>query len=301
MSQTTWRGVYTALITPFKNDVLDEEGLRKNIRAQIAAKVNGIVPLGTTGETPTLTDQEEERIVQIAVEEAKGKVQILVGTGSNSTKKTIEKTARAKKLGADGALVVSPYYNKPTQEGIFEHYKALVNAVDLPIIVYNIPGRTASLVETTTLKRLAAMKNIVGVKEATGNISNMMDVIVDVRKERPDFSVLCGDDALTLALVSLGGDGVVSVASNLVPEWVVKMVSHALAGKQAEAQELHEKMLPLVKAIFIETNPAPIKQAMNWSGMPAGGVRLPLVELTDKSKTQLKNVLESLNLLRGSS
>ncbi len=286
-------GVYTALITPFqKNGNLDEEGLRQNIRFQIESKVAGIVALGTTGETPTLTETEEKRIIKIAIEEAKNKIQVLIGTGTNSTLKTIEKTKRARDEGADGVLIVTPYYNKPTQRGLIEHFKAIEREAQFPFLTYNVPGRSSCFIETATLKEISKLPHCLGVKDATGSISNMSEVIEAINQHNPKFQVLSGDDALTLPLISLGGTGVISVASNLIPKEVVQLVEQALWGEMLAAKALHHKLSPLFKALFCETNPIPIKQAMEWMEMPAGGVRLPLYEMSDANKQILKVALE---------
>ena len=280
----------TALVTPFNGSGIDYDGLRSNIQFQIANGISGIVPLGTTGESPTIEEDERREIVRVAVEEAKNKVPVIVGTGTNSTKSTIEHTARAKDAGADGVLIVSPYYNKPTQEGLYRHFEAVAKAADIPIIVYNIAGRTGVNIETRTLKRLSEICNIVGVKEASGSIPQIMEVITSMPR---DFAVLSGDDNLTLSTMALGGHGVISVASNIVPKKVADLVSHAASGNFEVARESHEELLPLFKALFIETNPVPVKTAMNLLGMPAGPVRLPLVEVSKENLESLKNVLRT--------
>ncbi|MBI5388776.1 4-hydroxy-tetrahydrodipicolinate synthase [Candidatus Woesearchaeota archaeon] len=292
-------GTYTALVTPFlSSGDVDYEGLRNNIRFQIAEGITGIVPLGTTGETPTLSEYEQEEIIKIAVGEGKGKVKVMVGTGSNSTHHTIENTKRAKKLGADMALIVTPYYNKPTQEGIFQHFKAVTEAVDIPVVVYNIQGRTGINIETATLKRIASLKNIIGVKEASGNINQMGDVIAEIQdKSQGKFSVLSGDDGITVPMMALGGRGVVSVVSNLLPGKVVRMVNAALSGNVAEAKKLHYEMLPLFKGAFIETNPIPVKAAMDMCGMPAGTCRLPLCAMQPENREKLKKILGQMGVL----
>ncbi|MBI5390675.1 4-hydroxy-tetrahydrodipicolinate synthase [Candidatus Woesearchaeota archaeon] len=291
-------GVYTALITPFDSDGKpDLAGLRKNIRFQIEEGVDGIVPLGTTGETPTLSDTEQEAVIRVAVAEAHGKINVMVGTGSNSTAKTIEYTQRAKALGADAALIVTPYYNKPTQEGIYQHFKAITEAVDLPILVYNIQGRSGVNIHTVTLKRIAGLRNIIGVKEASGNVEQMMEVIQQIQHQYPHFCVMSGDDGLTLPLLSLGGKGVVSVASNLVPGEVVGMVKAALAGDFAQARKKHFELLPLFKAIFVETNPIPVKESMSMVGMPSGSCRLPLCALMPENRAKLQHVLQEMHLV----
>ncbi|MBN2423027.1 4-hydroxy-tetrahydrodipicolinate synthase [Candidatus Woesearchaeota archaeon] len=291
------KGTYTALITPFKNGELDLEGLRQNIRHQIKEGISGILPLGTTGETPTLSRKEQDEIIKASVEEAHGKVPVMVGTGSNCTHHTIENTKRAKELGADIVLVVTPYYNKPTQEGIFRHFKAVVNAVDIPLVVYNIQGRTGKNIETSTLIRIAQLRNIIGVKEASGNINQMGDVIQQISSKHKSFNVMSGDDSLTLPLIALGGKGVVSVVSNLLPGKVSAMVNAGLEGDFERARELHYELLPLFKGAFIETNPIPIKEAMNMCGMAAGDYRMPMCEMLPENKEKLKKILEEMGLL----
>ncbi|PIN85622.1 MAG: 4-hydroxy-tetrahydrodipicolinate synthase [Candidatus Diapherotrites archaeon CG11_big_fil_rev_8_21_14_0_20_37_9] len=290
-------GTYTALITPFKGGEVDYDGLKKNIQFQLDNGISGILPLGTTGETPTLTSEEKDKVIQVAVEVAKGKVPIMVGTGNYSTKNTIENTLRAKELGADIALIVTPYYNKPTQEGIYLHFKAVNDAVDIPIMVYNIQGRTGKNIETSTLNKIASLKNVIGVKEASGNVGQMTDVLELVCGGHPDFNVMSGDDGLTLPLMALGGKGVVSVVSNLVPAQVVAMVDAAQKGDFEKARKLHFKLLPIFKGAFIETNPMPIKEAMNLCGMPAGGCRLPLCEMETQNREKLKQVLKEMKLI----
>ncbi len=293
-----FKGTYTALVTPFKNDEVDYEGLKNNILFQIQEGVEGIVPLGTTGETPTLSEAEQEKVIKLAVEVAKGKVKIMVGTGSNSTKHTIEKTQRAKELGADAVLIVTPYYNKPTQEGIFLHFKAISEAVHIPIVVYNIQGRSGVNIETPTLERIAKLHGIIGVKEASGNLNQMMDVINRIQTPpNPHFSVLSGDDGITVPLIAMGGRGVVSVVSNLVPGKIVAMVNAAIKGDIASARKMHYELLPLFQTAFIETNPIPIKEAMNMCGMPAGSCRLPLCDMKSENREKLKKVLQQMRII----
>jgi len=291
------QGTFTALITPFKNNEVDYKGFEENVTFQIDNGISGLLPLGTTGETPTLHEEEQKKIIQIAVRAAGGKIPVMVGTGSNSTEHTIENTKRAKQIGADLALIVTPYYNKPTQEGIFRHFKTVTEAVDIPVIVYNIKGRTGKNIETSTLKRLAGLSNIVGVKEASGDIMQMGDVIDQIKSEHPDFSVMSGDDKITLPLLALGGDGVISVISNLVPAQMIQMVKAGLKGDFEKARKMHYQLLPLIKGAFIETNPVPIKAAMEMCGKPAGGVRLPLCELKPDNKECLKTILMDMGLL----
>lgn len=290
-------GTITALVTPFIDQQLDEQGLAHNIRYQIASGVNAILLLGTTGEASTLSHDEQGRIISTSVREAKGKVPIWIGTGSYCTRQTIEKTRRAKDLGADGALVVTPYYNKPTQEGIYRHYEALANAVEMPIMLYNIPGRCGTNIETSTLLRIAALPNIVGVKEASGSIQQVGEVLHSVVKSFPDFKVFSGDDALTLPMMALGAVGVVSVVSNLVPARVVALVKAALQGDFEQARERHYQLLPLYKAAFIESNPVPIKSAMDLCNMPAGGCRLPLYRMSADNLNILRQCLLQMQLI----
>ncbi len=292
MKQNLFDGVTTALITPFLSDgSVDYEGLQQNVRFQIENGVRGLLPLGTTGETPTLNEPEKEQIVHLVVEEAKQgaiKTPVMVGVGTNSTQKTIENAKKARDWGADALLVVTPYYNKPTQDGIVAHFKAVATAVNLPIVVYNIKGRTGTNIATPTLKRIAALENVIAVKEASGDIHQMADVLT----EMPELRVYSGDDAMTFPLICLGGHGVVSVVSNLYPKLVVEMVAHALAGRVQQARELHFTLLPMFKAAFVESNPGPIKYAMGKIGLAAGPLRLPLVEINATSKAILDAVLE---------
>ena len=288
-------GLYSVLVTPFLQDEsLDEEGFRQNLRFQIEGGVDGIVILGTTGEAPTLTPQEKERLIRIAREEIKPPMPLIVGTGNYSTARTIAETVAAQDLGADIALVVTPYYNRPTQEGLFRHFEALCKAVKIPIIPYNIQGRTGQNLHTDTLKRLMTLPQIIGVKEASGNIVQMMEVLEQVLKQRPDFLVFSGDDNLTLPLISLGGHGILSVVSNLVPAAVAELVHAALSGDIAKARALHFQLLPLFRAAFIETNPIPIKAMMNHTGMPAGPCRLPLCDLMPENARRLHDLMEEM-------
>jgi 4-hydroxy-tetrahydrodipicolinate synthase len=286
------KGLYTVVITPLTpSGDLDEDGFKRNLRFQLG-KVDGIVVLGTTGEAPTLTAKEQETLIRIAREEVKGKAPLVVGTGSNSTRQTVENTAKAKELGADIALVVTPYYNKPTQEGIFLHFKEISN-VGLPFCVYNIQGRTGQNIQTDTLQRIADLPHAIGVKESSGSISQMSDVIETIGRHRPDFSVMCGDDALTLPLIALGGLGVLSVVSNLVPKPVSDLVKAALRGDFVKAQEIHYELMPIFRAAFIETNPGPIKAAMAMCGMAAGPCRLPLCAPLPENLAKLKQVIDT--------
>lgn len=288
-------GAYTVLVTPFDaNGRLDEEGLKNNIRFQLSNEIDGLVILGTTGECPTLTYTEKTRIMEIARNETDGKCHLMVGTGTYSTQQAIENTLAAEKIGADSVLVVTPYYNRPTQEGLFQHFLALSKATHLPIIIYNIQIRTGQNLQTDTLKRLAMIENIVGVKEASGSITQMMEVIENINPIRPDFSVMSGDDALTLPLVAMGGHGIYSVLSNLLPKQIKDLCHLALEGKIEDARHLHYELLPLIKGMFIETNPIPIKTAMNIAGLSAGPCRLPLWEMSKDNLEKLKNLIHSI-------
>jgi 4-hydroxy-tetrahydrodipicolinate synthase len=295
MQQLT--GTITALITPFIEDEIDEEGLIALIRDQLDQGINGILFLGSTGESATLTSEEEARILTLAHREIRGKVPILAGTGSYSTRQTIEKTKKAKDLGADIAFVVTPYYNKPTQEGIFRHFEAITQAVDLPILIYNIPGRCGTNIETKTLLRIAALPNIIGVKEASGNICQVGDVYETIVRKYPHFALFSGDDNFTLPMMALGARGVISVISNLIPRQMIEMVDAALSGDYSAARKLHFELLPLFKAVFMETNPIPIKTAMNLCGKPAGPCRLPLCEMNSNNVIALTELLKEARLL----
>lgn len=290
-------GTITALVTPFIDQQLDEAGLIQNIRRQIAAGVNGILLLGTTGEASTLSHNERERVIAMAVAEAKGKVTIWVGTGSYCTRQTIENTLKAKALGADGALVVTPYYSKPTQEGIYRHFEALTAAVDIPILVYNIPGRSSINIEPATLLRMAALSNIVGVKESSGNIQQASEFLHAVQSRYPHFKVFSGDDALILPMMALGAVGIVSVVSNLLPEQIVALANAALRGDFQRARDMHFQLQPFIKVAFIETNPVPIKTAMSLCGMPAGGCRLPLYQMSAENLNALRQQLMQMQLI----
>lgn len=291
------QGTITALITPLQEGQLDKQGLRNNIRFQLNNHIDGLLALGTTGEAPTLSSEEKREIISICVEEAKGKVPIWVGTGSYSTKEAIERTLEAQKLGADIALIVTPYYNKPTQEGLYRHFAEIASAVSIPIVIYNIEGRTARNIETKTLKRIAALPGIIGVKEASGNILQATDVLREICQTHPNFSLLCGDDSLTLPMMSLGATGVISVVSNLLPKEVVSLVRAMLEQRLSEAQQIHFRLYPFFQAAFIETNPVPIKTAMTLCGHAAGESRSPLSPLQPENQEKLQTVLQQLSLL----
>lgn len=289
------QGLYTAIITPFAtDDTLDEEGLRENIRYQIGNGVEGIVALGTTGESPTLTHTEKERIVKIAKEECQGRVSLMVGTGSYSTKQTVENTLWAQDMGADSVLIICPYYNKPMQEGLYLHFKQVAEAApNLPIMVYNHLGRTGQNMTTPTLKRLSEIPNIVGVKEASGNLMQIMEVIETISRRRHDFSVMCGCDEMTMPLMHVGGHGVISVASNLIPHEMHSLVNACWMEDHDIARSLHYHMMPLFRALCFETNPIPIKTAMNLKKMAAGHCRPPLSPMSRDNTEQLAEIIKS--------
>jgi 4-hydroxy-tetrahydrodipicolinate synthase len=288
-------GCGTALVTPFRKDLsLDEETLRRLVRRQIAAGINFLVPCGTTGESPTLSHEEHLRVVAIAIEEAKGKAPVLAGAGGYDTRHVIELAREAERMGADGILSVTPYYNKPTQEGLYHHFKAIAESTSLPIILYNVPPRTNVNIDPPTLRKLSEIENIIGVKEASGNISQITQVIQQVPE---DFLVFSGDDALTLPLVAMGGRGIISVASNEIPAEMTRLAQLCLAGNFKEARAMQRKWLPLLEINFIETNPTPVKAAMAEMGLLEPVFRLPLVPPRTENLAKIRAVLESLALL----
>ncbi len=290
-------GCGTALVTPFKQDgSLDETTLRKLVQRQIEAGINFLVPCGTTGESPTLSRAEHLRVVEITLEEAKGKVPVLAGAGGYNTAEVIELARELQGMGADGLLSVTPYYNKPTQEGLFQHYRAIATAVKVPIVVYSVQGRTGVNVEPQTLKRLSAIDNIVAVKEASGNISQMAQVIHQVPS---DFKVLSGDDSITIPLIALGGRGIISVVSNEIPGPMTKLAQAALSGDFAGAREIQRQYLPLMEVNFVESNPIPVKAAMAAMGLLEPVWRLPLVPPAPQSQAKIEKVLQEVGLLRG--
>jgi 4-hydroxy-tetrahydrodipicolinate synthase len=288
-------GVLPAIVTPFKNGEVDEEGLRKLIEFHVDNGVHGIVPCGTTGESATLSHHEHERVVEITVDQVKGRVAVVAGTGSNNTAEAIQLTAHAKEAGADGVLMISPYYNKPTQEGIYQHYKKVAEEVDIPIIIYNIPGRTASNIEPTTFARLREFKNIVGVKEASGSMKQITEII---RLCGQEFTVLSGEDYLTYPLMAVGGKGVICVVANIVPRDMADLCNLLLGGDFAKGRELFYRLLPLCHAMFYETNPAPVKAALKMMGkIDSAEVRLPLAPMSDDNLAKLRKALEDYGVL----
>ncbi|HEY7602049.1 MAG TPA: 4-hydroxy-tetrahydrodipicolinate synthase [Methylomirabilota bacterium] len=292
----TFQGSLVAMVTPFHDGRVDEAKLRELVEFHVANGTDGLVPCGTTGESPTLTHAEHKRVVETVIHQARGRIPVVAGTGSYSTAQAIELTQHAAGAGAAGALVVTPYYNKPTQQGLYEHYHAIAQAVpDLPLIVYNIQGRTAVNVETETLARLAQIPNIVGVKEASGSLDQMTAVILACG---PDFTVLSGDDNLTLPLMSVGGRGVISVVGNFLAREVADVTHAALEGDWKRARDLHLKLYPVCKAMFIETNPIPVKEAMAMLGMIRAEWRLPMCPMTPANREKLRQALVQAGVLR---
>jgi 4-hydroxy-tetrahydrodipicolinate synthase len=293
--ETMFTGTGTALVTPFRRDgSLDEPTLRALVKRQIAAGINFLVPCGTTGESPTLTHQEHLRVVEIAVDLAKGKVPVLAGAGGYNTAEVITLARELADLGANGILSVTPYYNKPTQEGLYQHFKAIADAVSLPIILYSVQGRTGVNIEPATVGRLSHIENIIGIKEASGNISQMSTILNAVPE---DFLVLSGDDAITLPLIALGGRGVISVASNEIPAEMTALTRLALAGDFAGARQIHRRFLPLMEINFVESNPIPVKTALAEMRLLEPVWRLPLVAPKPENRARIRAVLESLNLV----
>ncbi len=291
------KGCYVAIITPFdKNGKIDEEALRKHVNFLVKKGVAGIVPCGTTGESATLSWEEHNCVIDIVINEVNGRVKIIAGAGSNNTAESISAARHAQKSGADAILCITPYYNRPTQEGLFQHYKSIASNVDIPIVVYNVPGRTGTNLLPETLERLCEMPTIVAVKEASGNV-NQVSQIHSRCKGR--LQILSGDDALTLPILSVGGVGVISVVSNIVPEKMCNLIDAFFAGNLPLALKIHGELLPLNDAMFLETNPIPVKTAMSIMGLSGGTFRLPLVSMNESNKQQLINVLKKYNLNTG--
>lgn len=289
-----FQGVFTALVTPFRAGAVDERALQDLVELQIAAGVDGLVPCGSTGEAATLSHAEHRRVIEVVVTAARGRVQVVAGTGSNSTSEALALTLHAKEAGADGALLISPYYNKPTQEGIVAHYRHVAREAGFPLVVYNIPGRTASNILPGTMARLADVPQIVGVKEASGDLGQMAHVIASAPDE---FTVLSGDDVLTLPLLAIGGRGVISTASNVAPAEMVELVRAFRSGDLARARALHYRLLPLFDALFAETNPIPVKAALALRGLVGDEIRLPLTTITPPNRERLAVVMKELGLL----
>ena len=288
-------GAIVAIVTPFRNGKVDEEALRKLIEEQIAAGTDGIAPCGTTGESTTLSHEEHDRVIEITIDAVRKRVPVIAGTGSNSTAEALRLTRHAWEAGADAALMVCPYYNRPTQEGLYLHYKKIAEEVPIPIIIYNIAGRTGVNMLPETLAKLAKIPNIVGVKEASGSLKQMSDVI---RMCGPDFAVLSGDDIFTLALLAIGGKGVISVISNVAPADMAAMVDAFTAGDLQKARALHYRMSPLIDALFIETNPIPVKAALALMGKIDYELRLPLCRMSPKNEESLKAAMQAYGLIK---
>jgi len=289
-------GCGTAMVTPFRHDQsLDEKALRRLVRRQVEAGINFLVPCGTTGESPTLTRAEQLRVVEITLEETRGIVPVLAGAGGYNTAEVIELAREFKAIGANGILSVTPYYNRPTQEGLYQHYKAIAEAVELPIILYNVPGRTGCNIDPATVVKLAEIENIVGIKEASGNISQMAAVAAKAPK---DFTVLSGDDSVTVPLMAIGGRGVISVVSNEIPAEMTRLVELCAENNFAAAREMHDRFFPLMEVNFVESNPMPVKAAMGFMGLLEAVWRLPLVAPKAENLAKIRGVLETLGLVQ---
>jgi 4-hydroxy-tetrahydrodipicolinate synthase len=289
------RGCGTALVTPFSSDTtVDVEALRRLVQFQLREGIDFLVPCGTTGETPTLEHGEYLDVIRVVVQEVAGKVPVIAGVGGNSTVKVVGLAQEVEKIGVQGLLSVTPYYNKPTQEGLYQHFKALAESTRLPVILYNVPGRTSSNIEPATVARLAKISNIIGIKEASGSITQQMEVLAAVG---PDFAVLSGDDTFTFPLMALGGRGIISVVSNEIPGLMTKLAHLMLEGKIDEARKLHFQLLPLMQANFLETNPIPVKAALAMMGMIEEVYRLPLVPMKPENRAKLEKVLATQGLL----
>jgi len=288
-------GSFVAIVTPFKNGRVDYDKLKELIEAHIKKGTSGIVPCGTTGESATLSHDEHNEVVENVVKAVKKRVKVIAGTGSNNTREAIELTKFAKRVGADGSLIITPYYNKPTQKGLYEHFAKIANEVDIPIVIYNVPGRTAVDILPQTVIKLSKIKNIIGIKEASGKIDCVSEI---VRGTNGEFDVISGDDALTFPMLAIGGKGVISVVANIVPEDMANMIRSFEEGNINEARKLHLKMFPLIKALFIETNPIPIKTAMEILGMMPGELRLPLCTMLEENKSRLKRVMQEYGLIK---
>jgi 4-hydroxy-tetrahydrodipicolinate synthase len=293
-AKTSFRGSFTALVTPFKNGTLDEKAFRDLVEWQIGEGTNGLVPVGTTGESPTLSHDEHKRVVEWCVDQAKGRVPVIAGAGSNSTAEAIELSQHAEQAGADAVLIVTPYYNKPTQEGLFQHYKAINDAIGIPMIIYNIPGRSVIDISVATMARLFACKNIAGVKDATANVVRVSDQRAAMG---PDFNQMSGEDATCLGFMAHGGHGCISVTSNVAPRLCAEFQSACLKGDFTTALKLQDKLMPLHHALFIETNPAPAKYALSVLGKCADTVRLPMVPVSEKSKAAVRDAMVHAGLL----
>ncbi len=289
-------GTGTAVVTPFKEGGVDFESFGRFLNWQIENGVEFLVVLGTTGESPTVTAAERAEIITFAVKAAAGRVPVVIGTGTNSTASTIALSQQAEGLGADGVLVVTPYYNKPTQEGLYQHFKAVAAAIKIPLIVYNVPGRTGTNILPETVHRLSRLLNVAGIKEAAGDVAQIDTLVRLIKKDRPDFAVLSGNDDQAFHLVNSGGDGVISVLSNVMPRETSDMIRLALAGEVEKARELHHRMFPLMKNLFVEANPIPVKYAVNRLGLCRNELRLPLVPATEKCMAVIDESLKECGM-----
>ena len=287
-------GSMVAIVTPFKNDKVDEKAFRRLIDFQIENKSSAIVPCGTTGESATLSFDEHQRVVDVAIEAARKRAPVIAGTGSNSTREAIKLTKHAEKAGADGALLIAPYYNRPTQEGLYQHFKAIAGEVDIPIILYNIPSRTGVNMLPETVARLAEIKNIVGIKEASGSLTQMSEIIALCGK---DFDLISGDDNLLLPILAIGGKGVISVVANIVPLEVANLIGEFEKGNIVKTRKLHYELSPLVSAMFYETNPIPVKTALHMMGMTTDEIRLPLCKMSEVNRKKLQSVMKKFQLI----
>ena len=295
LAYVMFTGTYTAIVTPFKNGVLDEAALERLIKLQIKGWVDGIVPVGTTGESPTVDYKEHLEIIALTVKYTAGKVKVLAGTGANSTSEAVYLTREAEKIGADGSLQVAPYYNKPSQEGLFQHFRAIARETKLPIVLYSIPGRCGIEINVETVRRLAAeCKNIIGIKEAGGSCDRVSQLRAAMG---PKFTIMSGDDSLTLPFMAVGAQGVISVASNVIPKEVSQMVAAFARGDTRKASQLHAKYYPVFKDLFLETNPVPVKAALALMGVITEEYRLPLVKMSDSNRAKLKATLKACGVL----
>ncbi len=296
MAQDNWSGIHIPIITPFKDDYsIDEDGLRRLVDYCIEEqKADGLVPCGTTGESPTLSHAEHQRVIEIVIQAAAGRVPVIAGTGSNSTREAIDMTRHAEQAGAAASLQVCPYYNKPEQHGLMAHFEAIAKSTSLPLILYNIPGRTGRLIEWKTLVELAKIDNIVGVKDAAANISQSMALLAVTRTLSKKFYVLSGEDALTYPLLCLGGDGAIAAVAHVIGKELHEMMQAMARGDYKAAQDIHFRTLDIVNALFIETNPVPVKTAMEMMGQPAGTLRLPLVPMRPETREHLRKCLQAL-------
>jgi 4-hydroxy-tetrahydrodipicolinate synthase len=301
MAFTDFSGCHVPFVTPFKDDFcLDEEGLRRLINYLIEEeKVDGLVPCGTTGESPTLDHEEHNKVIEITVKEARGRVPVIAGTGSNSTQEAIMMTRHAEEAGADATLQVGPYYNKPTMDGMLAHFEAIANNTKLPILIYNIPGRTGKNIEPQTIIQLAEIDNIVGLKDACADLAQTMEIIAGTKRKGKTFYVLSGEDALTYSMMALGGDGAISAVANVIGKEYTQLCRLMKAGQWVEAREIHYNTLSLVKTLFIETNPVPVKEALQMMGLPSGPPRLPLVPMKPANREKLRKDLVAVGRLKG--